>query len=109
MQRHDFFTIENGPKAKLPFSDGEYERRLEALRALMTANNLDAVLFTSMHNVAYASGFLYCAFGRPYACVITETECTTISANRMTMGLKPSMASGMWKITGITPSSGPNR
>jgi creatinase len=38
------------------------------------------VVLTSMHNVAYYSGFLYCSFGRPYACVVTKTECVTISA-----------------------------
>ena len=39
------------------------------------------VLLTSMHNVFYYSGFLYCSFGRLYACIVTETGCTTISAN----------------------------
>jgi hypothetical protein len=33
--------------------------------------SLDAAVLTSMHNVAYYSGFLYCSFGRPYACVVT--------------------------------------
>lgn len=81
MQRPNFFSIDNGPKAKLPFSDSEYERRLNALRETMAENELDAVLFTSMHNVAYYSGFLYCAFGRPYACVVTAERCVTVSAN----------------------------
>jgi creatinase len=26
-----------------------------------------------MHNIAYYSGFLYCAFGRPYGLVVTAT------------------------------------
>ena len=47
----------------------------------MSDKGLRAVLLTSMHNVAYYSGFLYCSFGRPYACIVTETGCTTISAN----------------------------
>jgi len=81
MQRPDFFTIENGQKAKLPFSNKEYENRLTKLRTIMTRKNLDAVLFTSMHNVAYYSGFLYCAFGRPYGCVVTQESCTSVSAN----------------------------
>ncbi len=81
MQRPDFFSIENGPKAKLPFSDGEYQQRLAKLRAVMTAQDIDAVLFTSMHNVAYYSGFLYCAFGRPYGCVVTQDRCISVSAN----------------------------
>ncbi|MDA5094168.1 aminopeptidase P family protein [Aliiroseovarius sp. KMU-50] len=81
MQRPQFFVCENGEKAPLPFSNAEYERRLAQLRAIMAAKGLDAVLFTSMHNIAYYSGFLYCSFGRPYGCVVTADRCTTISAN----------------------------
>lgn len=81
MQRPQYFVCENGEKAKLPFSDGEYERRLSELRAIMDARGVEAAVFTSMHNVAYYSGFLYCAFGRPYACVVTADRCTTVSAN----------------------------
>ncbi len=33
-----------------------------------------------MHSVSYYAGFLYCAFGRPYALVVTATENVTISA-----------------------------
>jgi creatinase len=33
-----------------------------------------------MHNIAYYSGFLYCAFGRPYALVVTAEQSVTISA-----------------------------
>ena len=80
-QRPEFFTREDGGKAKLPFSKSEYERRLSTLRKSMAEHNVEVVLFTSMHNIAYYSGFLYCAFGRPYACVITQTNCTTVSAN----------------------------
>ena len=80
-QRPEFFELHNGLKSPLPFSAAEYERRLTALRQLMSGKGLRAVLLTSMHNVAYYSGFLYCSFGRPYACIVTETGCTTISAN----------------------------
>lgn len=79
--RPEFFTREDGGKAKLPFSKSEYERRLTALRASMAERDVDVVLFTSMHNIAYYSGFLYCSFGRPYACVVTQSNCTTVSAN----------------------------
>ncbi len=79
--RPEFFSRHDGGKAKLPFSSSEYERRLAALRAAMATRNIDAVLFTSMHNIAYYSGFLYCSFGRPYGCVVTQDKCTTISAN----------------------------
>ena len=81
MQRPDFFPIENGERTVLPFTDGEYSTRLNNLRRLMEENRLDAVLFTSIHNVAYYSGFLYCAFGRPYGCVVTADRCVTLSAN----------------------------
>ena len=80
-QRPEFFELHNGSKSPLPFSAAEYERRIAALRQLMSDRGLRAVLLTSMHNVAYYSGFLYCSFGRPYACIVTETGCTTISAN----------------------------
>ena len=80
-QRPDFFELPNGDKARLPFSDAEYENRLGRLRQLMAAQNVDAMLLTSMHNIAYYSGFLYCSFGRPYACVVTADNCTTVSAN----------------------------
>lgn len=79
--RAEFFTCHNGEKAPLPFSDAEYSRRLTGLRRLMAARDLPVVLLTSMHNVAYYSGFLYCSFGRPYACVVTQNDCTTVSAN----------------------------
>jgi creatinase len=80
-QRPDFFELQNGSKAKLPFSDTEYENRLSGLRQLMAGSGVDAMLLTSMHNIAYYSGFLYCSFGRPYACVVTAERCVTVSAN----------------------------
>jgi len=79
--RLDFFSFANGERAKLPFSQGEFDNRLAKLRKLMQAEELDAVLLSSMHNVAYYTGFLYCAFGRPYGCVVTADACTTLSAN----------------------------
>lgn len=79
--RPEYFTRHNGEKAKLPFSKGEYARRLAALRAIMARRDIPVVLLTSMQNIAYYSGFLYCSFGRPYACVVTQDTCTTVSAN----------------------------
>lgn len=81
MKRPDYFTLENGSKDKLPFTLAEYEARLAKLRKTMDDKGLEAVLFTSMHNIAYFSGFLYCAFGRPYGCVVTQSRCVTLSAN----------------------------
>ncbi|WP_101340190.1 M24 family metallopeptidase [Cereibacter azotoformans] len=80
MERPENYRFHNGEKASLPFAPEEYEARLEGLRDLMELHSLDAVVLTSMHNVAYYSGFLYCSFGRPYACVVTPTDCVTISA-----------------------------
>ncbi len=79
--RPEFFELHNGAKAPLPFSDAEYERRLAQLRGLMAKQDVAATLLTSMHNIAYYSGFLYCSFGRPYACVVTAERCVTVSAN----------------------------
>ena len=81
MERPDFFTLKNGEKAKLPFSNEEYNQRLNKLRSIMNKDNLDMTILTSMHNIAYYSGFIYCSFGRPYGCIITENKIVTISAN----------------------------
>ena len=81
MERPDFFTLKNGEKAKLPFSNEEYYQRLNKLRSIMDKDNLDMIILTSMHNIAYYSGFIYCSFGRPYGCIITEKKIVTISAN----------------------------
>jgi creatinase len=79
--RPEFFTCHNGEKDVLPFSKGEYDRRLAGLRAIMAKRDIPVVMLTSMHNISYYSGFLYCAFGRPYACIVTADACTTVSAN----------------------------
>ena len=81
MERPDFFTLKNGEKAKLPFSNEEYNQRLNKLRSIMDKDNLDMIILTSMHNIAYYSGFIYCSFGRPYGCIITKNKIVTISAN----------------------------
>jgi len=81
MERPDFFSLKNGSKSKLPFSNKEYEERLKKIRTAMSKNNLDMIILTSMHNIAYHTGFIYCSFGRPYGCVITENKIVTISAN----------------------------
>ncbi|MEP5631102.1 MAG: aminopeptidase P family protein [Tateyamaria sp.] len=78
--RPDFFRFHNGEQAPLPFEAAEYDARLSELRDRMEAQGATAAVFTSMHNIAYYSGFLYCAFGRPYGLVVTEDDCVTISA-----------------------------
>ncbi|AHM04064.1 Creatinase [Roseibacterium elongatum DSM 19469] len=80
MERPQFFRFHNGEKAPLPFTLAEYDSRLMGLRSIMDAHGLDAVVLTSMHNIAYYSGFLYCAFGRPYGLVVTASDAVVISA-----------------------------
>ena len=78
--RPEFYRFHNGEKAPLQFAEAEYEARLTGLRARMEALGCEAAVFTSMHNVSYYSGFTYCAFGRPYALVVTPETSVTISA-----------------------------
>jgi creatinase len=79
--RPTHFRLTGGEKAPLPFSEPEYATRLAKLRTVMAAKGIPAVLFTSMHNIAYFSGFMYCSFGRSFGCVVTQDACTTVSAN----------------------------
>ena len=81
MKRANFFQFTNGSKVTLPFTDNEYENRLKGLRKIIGENNLDAVILTSLQNIAYYSGFLHCSFGRPYACVVTAKRNIVVSAN----------------------------
>ena len=81
MIRPDFFELKNGERVKLPFSDIEYDERVKKLRSVMDKKKIDMIILTSMHNVAYYSGFIYCSFGRPYGCLITKNKMFTISAN----------------------------
>ena len=79
MDRPQQYRFHQGEK-QLPFSSDEYDARLAGLRAIMRAQGIDACVFTSMHNIAYYSGFLYCSFGRPYGLVVTLNDSVTISA-----------------------------
>ena len=81
MERPNFFQLKNGKRVKLPFSNHEYENRLNKLRLVMDKKNLDIIILTSMHNIAYYSGFIYCSFGRSYGCVITKNDIYTVSSN----------------------------
>ncbi len=79
MERPQQYKFHQGDRA-LPFAASEYDLRLGGLRTIMDAMGVEAVVLTSMHNIAYYSGFLYCSFGRPYALVVTATQDVTISA-----------------------------
>jgi creatinase len=74
-------TIKNGERVTPTFSPAEMNRRLAGLRTHMAAADIDAVLFTSYHNINYFSDYLYCAFGRAYGLVVTGDDATTITAN----------------------------
>ncbi|MEO1721047.1 MAG: aminopeptidase P family protein [Pseudomonadota bacterium] len=76
----DMMALRNGAAATLPFSLDEYAARLAGLRAIMARAKCDTVVLSSMHNIAYYSGFLYCAFGRPYGMVVTEDRAVVIAA-----------------------------
>ncbi|MCO8146541.1 aminopeptidase P family protein [Rhodovulum tesquicola] len=80
MTRPDFFRFHNGDKVALPFSQDEYDTRLMGLRSAMDATGAEVAVLTSMQNIAYYSGFLYCSFGRPYGLVVTASDAVTISA-----------------------------
>ena len=73
--------IRNGEKVTPTFSNEEMVRRNAALRRHMAEQGIEAVLFTSYHNVNYYSDFLYTSFGRSYGLVVTQDEHITISAN----------------------------
>ena len=79
LDRPAFYRFHQGERI-LPFDSAEYDARQKGLRARMDEAGVEACVFTSMHNIAYYSGFLYCAFGRPYALVVTANDSVTISA-----------------------------
>ena len=57
------------------------ESRLTKLRSSMEKENVDAVFFTSIHNINYYNHFVYCSFGRPYGLVVTQDKIKSITAN----------------------------
>ncbi|MDO4904381.1 MAG: M24 family metallopeptidase [Lautropia sp.] len=81
MRNTRLLTIRNGDKVKPTFSEAEMQSRTDKLRAYMTKENIEAVLFSSYQNINYYSDFLFCHFGRFYGLVITHDNHTTISAN----------------------------
>ena len=74
-------NIHNGQRVVPTFSEAEMQRRTTALRKQMSESGVDAVVFTSYHNINYYSDFLYTAFGRNYALVVTQNSHVTVSAN----------------------------
>ena len=81
MNLPDLIRLRNGDKVKNSFSLGEYANRVAKLRRHMSDQKIDAVLFTSYHNINYYSDFLYCSFGRFYGLTVTHDKTTVIAAN----------------------------
>ncbi|PSJ47375.1 creatininase [Zobellella endophytica] len=81
MQMPNTLSIPNGEKVRGMFSREEMLSRQQKLRQYMAANDVDAVLFTSYHNINYFSDFVYCRFGRDYGLAVTQDIHTTITAN----------------------------
>ena len=73
--------LRNGEKVQNTFSLQEYANRMSKVRKHMSENNIDAVLFTSYHNINYYSDFLFCSFGRFYGLVVTQDKVVLIAAN----------------------------
>ena len=81
MVMNQLISIQNGRKQDPIFSAAEMENRLAKLRTQMAAENIDAVIFTSIHNINYYNHFVYCSFGRPYGLVVTQDKLKSITAN----------------------------
>ncbi|SDL49714.1 creatinase [Modicisalibacter muralis] len=81
MQLPSLIEIPNGEKVTPTFSDREMQARLDKLRSYMAVESVDAVIFTSYHNINYFSDFVYCKFGRDYGLVVTQDAFTTVTAN----------------------------
>ena len=73
-------TWHNGDPVSGPFSAAEMDRRQALLREHFATEAIDAALFTSMHNIGYFSGFIYCSFGRRYGFIVDHDKATSISA-----------------------------
>ena len=46
----------------------------------MASKEVEAAVFTSIHNIAYFSNYVYCSMGRPYALLVTQDSSTTVSS-----------------------------
>jgi Xaa-Pro aminopeptidase len=81
MKLENLIRIENGEKVKHTFSDAEYPSRQNKLRELMARENIDAVLFTSYHNINYYADSVCCSFGRKYGLAVTPKKVVSIPAS----------------------------
>ena len=76
-----FLSIKNGNKQNSVFSSKEMEKRLSKLRLNMDKENIDLIIFTSIHNINYYNHFVYCSFGRLYGLIVKQDKLKSISAN----------------------------
>ena len=76
-----FLSIKNGNKQNSVFSSEEMEKRLSKLRSNMEKDNIDLIIFTSIHNINYYNHFVYCSFGRLYGLIVKQDKLKSISAN----------------------------
>ncbi len=73
--------IRNGGRQPLLFSEAEMERRMRGLRERMATHGLDAVLFTSYHNICYFSQYLPVRFGRNYALIVDRERSVLVASS----------------------------
>lgn len=77
----NIITIRNGTRVPNTFPQAEYDVRLAKLRAHMSSNSIDHVLFSSYQNINYYGDFLFYHFGRFFALVVDHRGQTSVSAN----------------------------
>ena len=65
---------------KPTFSAAEMQRRLDALRGIMSKAGIDAALFTPYHNINYYSDFSSATSAAATVSVVTHDASTSISA-----------------------------
>lgn len=73
-------TMHNGEKVQPTFSASEMDRRQDGLRRINAELKLDGSILSSYHNINYFADFVYCAFGRRYAFVVTDKAATLVTA-----------------------------
>lgn len=73
-------SIQNGSKISPVIPETEFKERIANLRRYMESRKIDCVVLTSIHNIKYYTNFLYCRFGRHYACLITATDINLVVA-----------------------------
>ena len=63
--RPETINFENGVKDKPTFSAEEMASRNAKLRTYLSENNIDAAIFSSIHNINYYADFVYSSLDVP--------------------------------------------